>query len=97
MAGPRDVSNGQEGDDGTGGGGRQDERRDLGFGEKSEATWAMGAGSLSLGAAGLSWAREQGGFGGSELAEGLTLGSGEPVSLVLPLPMRPLSVCTCAR
>jgi hypothetical protein len=60
-----------------GGVGRQDERRDLGFGEKSEATWAMGAGagSLSLGAAGLSWGREQGGFGGSELAKGLTLGN----------------------
>ncbi len=42
MAGPRDVSNGLEGDDETGG--RQDERRDLGFGEKSEATWAMGHG-----------------------------------------------------
>ena len=33
---------GLEGDDETGG--RQDERRDLGFGEKSEATWAMGHG-----------------------------------------------------
>jgi hypothetical protein len=43
-----------------GGVGGKDERRDLGFGEKSESTWAMGhgragQGSLSLGAAGLSW------------------------------------------
>jgi hypothetical protein len=59
--------------------GRQDERRDLGFGEKSEATWghgpwAMGrAGSLSLGAASSLLGREQGQgvAGGSE--EGLTL------------------------
>jgi hypothetical protein len=72
LAGPRDVSNGLEGDDETGG--RQDERRDLGFGEKSEATWAMGhgrAGSLSLGAASSLLGREQGVAGGSE--EGLTL------------------------
>ena len=74
LAGPRDVSNGLEGDDETGEARRKERSRIRRKERGNMGPWAMGrAGSLSLGAASSLLGREQGQgvAGGSE--EGLTL------------------------